>query len=375
VPESRRLSAIDTLRGFIMAVMAIDHVSGFVARRHSAEFWGGAWTHYDSAAWFLTRFITHLCAPGFFFLMGVGVALLAASRQAAGWSAGRISGFLLKRGALLLLLNQFVENPAWILGFLSNRVQTVEAPFPGGGPPFFLVFTVITGLGLCLIAAAILLHFREWVWWLAAGAALLGSALFTPPPEAASTPYSVALRLLFLPGQSGPAYVMYSLVPWFGLTSLGVIFGRWTVRDARAAFGAAPWIGAVLCASALLLRAVGGFGNLRPPRDASWIEFFNFIKYPPALVFGLFMLGVNLILLASLTRNRWLTVYGQTPLFYYIAHLYLYAVIGAAFFRDGAGMLTLYTVWAAGLVPLYYACRWYRSFKQSKPPESVWRFF
>ena len=31
--ESRRISAIDTLRGFIMAVMAIDHVSGFVARR------------------------------------------------------------------------------------------------------------------------------------------------------------------------------------------------------------------------------------------------------------------------------------------------------------------------------------------------------
>jgi uncharacterized membrane protein len=28
VPESRRLSAFDTLRGFIMAVMAIDHVSG-----------------------------------------------------------------------------------------------------------------------------------------------------------------------------------------------------------------------------------------------------------------------------------------------------------------------------------------------------------
>jgi hypothetical protein len=87
------------------------------------------------------------------------------------------------------------------------------------------------------------------------------------------------------------------------------------------------------------------------------------------------MLGVNLILLVWLPRNRWLTVFGQTPLFYYMAHLYLYAAIGAAFFRDGAGMLTLYAVWAAGLVPLYYSCRWYRGFKQSKPPESVWRFF
>jgi uncharacterized membrane protein len=358
-----------------MVVMAIDHASGFVARRHSAEFWCGAWTQYDSTAWFLTRFITHLCAPGFFFLMGVGMALLAASRQDAGWNAGRITEFLLKRGALLLLLNQLIENPAWALGLLSGRVQAVEASIPGGGPPMFLVFTVITGLGLSLIAGALLLRFRDWVWWLAAAVALLGSALFTPPPESASTPYSVALRLLFLPGQTGPAYVMYSLLPWFGLTSLGVVFGRWAIRDALAAFRAAPWVGVALCAAGLLLRAAGGFGNLRPPRDSSWIEFLNFIKYPPALVFTLFMLGVNLLLLAGLPRNRWLTAFGQTPLFYYIAHLYLYAAIGAAFFRDGAGVWTLYAVWGAGLAPLYFACRWYHSFKQSRPPDSVWRFF
>jgi hypothetical protein len=54
----------------------------------------------------------------------------------------------------------------------------------------------------------------------------------------------------------------------------------------------------VLCAIALALRAGGGFGNLRPPRDGSWIEFLNFIKYPPALTFSLSMLGVNLMLLA-----------------------------------------------------------------------------
>jgi uncharacterized membrane protein len=374
--ESRRLSAIDNLRGLIMVLMAIDHVSGFVARRHAAEFWGGAWTHYESAGWFLSRFVTHLCAPGFFFLMGTGLVLLASARQASGWSGGRVAGFLFKRGALLVAVNQLVENPAWVVGLLSGTVAGPAEPIPGGGggPPF-LVFTVLTGLGMCIMAGSQLLRCGDAVWWVVSAAALVGSAYFTPPPEAAGQHFSAIARLLFLPGQTGPVFVMYPLVPWFGLTGLGVLFGRWLERDRRQAFAAAPRMGFACCAAALLLRVAGGFGNLRLPRDGSWIEFFNFIKYPPALVFVFFLLGLNLMLLVWLPKVDWLVVIGQTPLFYYLAHLYLYAIVGAAFFRAGTGMAGMYAVWGAGLVPLYFGCRWYRGFKQAKPADSVWRFF
>ena len=53
-----------------MVIMAVDHVGMFVSHQHSFEFWTGAVTRYTSTLAFLTRFITHLCAPAFVFLMG-----------------------------------------------------------------------------------------------------------------------------------------------------------------------------------------------------------------------------------------------------------------------------------------------------------------
>ena len=110
--SSRRLESIDRLRGAIMVVMAIDHVSYMIGRFHSGEMWAGVWTRYTSPVAFLTRFVTHFCAPGFFFLMGVGISLLVEARTNQGWSAGRTSRFLAIRGLLLVLVSFFVELPA-----------------------------------------------------------------------------------------------------------------------------------------------------------------------------------------------------------------------------------------------------------------------
>ena len=78
---SERLGSIDVLRGLIMVLMALDHVGLMVGRFHSQEMWAGAWTRYESAVPFLTRFVTHFCAPGFFLLMGAGIALAADARE------------------------------------------------------------------------------------------------------------------------------------------------------------------------------------------------------------------------------------------------------------------------------------------------------
>ena len=66
--------------------------------------------------------------------------------------------------------------------------------------------------------------------------------------------------------------------------------------------------------------------------------------------------------------------FGRTPLFFYIAHLYLYALIGFAF-PYGTALVLMYPVWLLGLVILYPMCRWYDRFKRRQPPDSLWRLF
>jgi uncharacterized membrane protein len=119
-----RLLSIDVLRGLIMVVMALDHVSLMVGRFHSTEMSAGAWTQYASALPFLTRFVTHFCAPGSYVLMGVGVSLLADARKKQGWSDGRIARVLLVRGLLLILVSTFLEIPAWLTALISEPAQT-----------------------------------------------------------------------------------------------------------------------------------------------------------------------------------------------------------------------------------------------------------
>ena len=381
----RRLESIDRLRGLIMIVMAIDHASFMIGRFHSGEMWAGLWTRYASPVAFLTRFVTHFCAPGFFFLMGVGISLLVDARTRQGWSGGRIARFLVTRGLLLVLVSFFVELPAWIIALLSSRVDSPMGPdfvIPGDGPPRF-VFTVLVGLGLSMVLSAAFIRARAIVWAALAVGALLASAVLTPGPEALGTPHGFLTRLFLIPGLTHHIWVQYPVVPWFGIAALGVLFGRWLNHDRGAAFASLPWLGMGALAVAMALRALGGLGNIRAPRDSSWIEFLNFIKYPPALVFTLFTLGVNVLVLAWFEKvqekaariSGVLQVFGQAPLAFYLAHLWLFAIVGAVGFRDGAGYAAVYAVWLIGLWPLYFVTRRYRDFKASKPVDSLWRMF
>lgn len=101
---SHRDPALDVARGLIVALMALDHVRIFFS---AAQFDP---TDLDSTniGWFLTRWVTHLCAPGFFFIAGVGAALMQ-GRQ----SKPELAKFLLIRGGWLIALELAVFGIAW----------------------------------------------------------------------------------------------------------------------------------------------------------------------------------------------------------------------------------------------------------------------
>ena len=67
-----------------------------------------------------------------------------------------------------------------------------------------------------------------------------------------------------------------------------------------------------------------------------------------------------------------MAVFGSSPLFFYITHLYLYALMGWAF-PHGMGLVQMLLVWIAGLLILYPLCLWYGRFKQNRPTDSLWR--
>ena len=221
------------------------------------------------------------------------------------------------------------------------------------------------------------------MWAALAAAALLGTALTTPGPEHFETSYGFLRSLLLLSRWSHGVWSQYPLVPWFGIAALGVLLGRWIAADKSRAYRALPWLGAGALVAAIAMRAAGGFGNLRAPRDGSWIEFLNLIKYPPSLVFTLFMVGGNLLALAAIERVRlWTTglgrvleVFGQAPLAFYIAHLWLFAVDRHHRLQAGHQLRRRLRHLAGGTRAAVRVHARIRALRQREARESSWRYF
>ncbi len=372
-----RLLPIDALRGLIIVFMALDHASHFVAQKHaSGEMWGGPFPTYADPLAFLTRLITHLSAPGFFFLMGVGMFLFANARRKQGWSEWAILRFFLIRGGILIALKFLLINRAWELS-------------PGGWGLQIYV-GVLFALGGTMILGSFFLRLKTSYLLMLTAVLFVGTELLVPASSQwgtlrLSNPIDLLAPLLLYPGGFPEIglWSNYPVLPWLELVIFGIAFGRWLADDTPQAYRRALQLGGMFLLAFVVLRALDGFGNIRPRMGNTWIDFLNVVKYPPSMTFTLLTMGVNLTLLSAFARAsealrpafNMLAVLGRAPLFFYTVHLFLYAGLGWLFTPRGTGIPTMYPFWLLGLLILYPLCLWFGRLKQRQPATSILRFF
>ncbi|KAF4122737.1 hypothetical protein GMORB2_7044 [Geosmithia morbida] len=109
--DSVRAIAPDLVRGLLMILMAIDHVTVMLrvyphSTTDGSEEADSTVVHgWNRALAYTLRTLSHLCGAGFPFLMGMGVVFSCESRLGRlGWSAARLSRYLAVRAALLAIV-------------------------------------------------------------------------------------------------------------------------------------------------------------------------------------------------------------------------------------------------------------------------------
>jgi uncharacterized membrane protein len=372
-----RLDVVDLLRGFVIAVMVLDHTRDyFHISAYTFDPTDPARTH----IWlYLTRWVTHLCAPTFVFLAGVSVYLQGAS----GRDKPKLSRLLLTRGAWLIVLELTVI--AFGLNF--------ALPF------VFLQVIWAIGVSMILLAGVIWLPRRAAA--IIGGLIVAGHQLLAPidPADLGALAPVWTLAFQFGPSPIGRGFIAYPAIPWFGVMCLGYALGPVFVQEAarrnRALLVLALGAIALFC----VLRAINAYGDPAPWRAypsmaATVMSFFNVSKYPPSLLFVLITLGVSLLCLLALQRlhgflARVLLAYGRTPLFTYVLHIYVVhglalvvamlagfpASYHANFLADpfrlvkagwGFNLLVVYVVWLAILIALYPVSRWFAEVKRRR---------
>jgi uncharacterized membrane protein len=370
-----RLDSVDLLRGLVIVIMALDHARDFFT---SVRFEATDLTQ-TTAPLFLTRWITHFCAPVFVFLAGTSAFLY----QARGKSRAEVSRFLLTRGLWLVLLEWTVVRWAWMFNFN----YTTE----------LLFVQVIWVLGLSMMVLAGLLYLPPGAVAAVGIVMIAGHNLFDGVTPDALGRWGPLWTLLHVQGPiplggERILFVIYPLIPWIGVMAVGYAFGRLLLRPAEERRRLLLGLGLGLTAAFLLLRAVNVYGDpapwsLQASSGRTVLSFLNTTKYPPSLLFLLMTLGPAIALLPLFERLRGpfaraVLVYGRVPLFFYVLHLFLIHALALlvgtlagfdprSFLRVwlflpeawGYGLPVVYLVWAGVVLALYPACRWFAGVK------------
>jgi uncharacterized membrane protein len=371
-----RIDSIDLLRGAVMILMALDHTRDFFSV-------GGLDPrNVTDPALFLTRWITHFCAPLFIFIAGISAYLYGAQKR----TVGEVSRFLLTRGLWLIVIEFTVVRLAWSFSLDLN----------------LFVAQVIWAIGAAMVVLGGLVYLPRWVI-AAVGLVMIGGhnlldGVRAEDLGAAGWLWNVLHQRGLL--QLGPAtalYVLYPLVPWIGVMATGYALGPVFELDRTARLRRLVALGVLASVGFIVLRASNLYGDPASwASQVSWVatllSFIDCEKYPPSLLYLAMTLGPGLLLLAAFEGARGafarlIITFGRVPFFYYVVHIFLIHALAVALawlvWGDASWLFGLhgppakpadyglslpgvYLVWLLVVSALYPLCRWFAGLKQRR---------
>lgn len=388
---SKRIASIDVLRGIIMVIMALDHVRDYL---HITGFSQDALeVATTTPILYVTRWVTHICAPMFLFLSGTAVYLQGLKK-----ARNVLSVFLLKRGLWLVIAQVTVVGFSYTFDPLFRYLPLMVIWAIGIsmmilGGLIFLPYRFILVMGLLIVFGHNLLDIPEAMQGFEAG---FGWDLLHHG-------YNVDYPL-------GGGYILalwYPFLPWLGVMLLGYCAGVLFVPgyDAAKRRRILYQIGGGAIVFFFVLRYANFYGDPHPWMvqeniERSLFSFFKVCKYPPSLLFISITVGIGLVLLSAVEGfhnrlNGFFNTFGRTAFFYYIVHFYLIhllcmigfflrgntlerAIIEREKFPfmfaipgEGYSLFVVYLLWIGVVLGLYPICRWYDGYKTNHP-EKWW---
>ena len=374
----KRIYSIDFVRGFVMIIMALDHVRDLMHVNSVTQSPTDLAT--TTPILFFTRWITYLCAPIFVFLAGTSAYISFKNKD----NITQSRKFLLKRGLWLMLLEFTIVNFGifFDLGFHN------------------LIFEVIATIGFGFIILALLLKSPVKTIAVIGLIIIFFHNLFPLIPfskgSVAGTILSTFFTTTAFPIGSQKFFIMaYPPIPWLGIMLVGFASGRLFELPVDKRKKLFLKIGFSALLLFIIVRFINIYGDSAPWAHQktslySFLSFINVTKYPPSLLFCLLTLGIMFLLFAfaeySGISNNVVTVYGKVPFFYFLVHFYLIHLItiGLMFLQgfhwsqldfasgsfgrpkgvqSGASLWVIYVIWISVVLILYKPCVWYGKYK------------
>jgi len=310
-----RIVSIDALRGIIAVIMALDHMRSTI---HSFPYSPTDLTH-TTFLIFMTRWITHFCAPVFIFLAGVSIFL----SEQRGRTKKEMVKYLISRGIILILLDV-----VFVSRFITSSLTDIDLGVLWAIGVSMIIFSGLIWLskkyifvfGVIIVVAHNLLN----------GINISRSSNFHfiwsifHSPDIFNLPYGIDIQ------------VTYCLIPWVGVMALGYVFGQLMVLEQTKRSKILIYIGLGITCSFFVLRGLNLYGDPTPwtlQKNSLFtiLSFINCEKYPASLLYLFMTLGPSILILGLLDKKlprvlQPVLVFGREPLRFYLLHMLMIGV-------------------------------------------------